>query len=261
MYKKILSVALCLSMALSFTACGEKETTGDEVGLGQSTIAVENNTTEAVETTVQATNSGEIINFTAPVEGEQIAVFDIKDYGQIKIKLFPEQCPKGVENFTELIKQGYYDGITFHRIIKDFMIQGGDPTGTGGGGESIWGKGFEQEIYDGLKHFSGAVSYATASDKLNGSQFFIVTGFESVPEQHFENLGQQYGKSYSADAKKMYAEKGGYPFLDGDYEVFGQVFEGLDVAIKISEVATGQSNKPVEDVVINYAKLEEYKAE
>ncbi len=268
MYKKIISAVLCMAMMFSFTACGEDTGTkttassNDSISLGankdDSSESAEEQKTEKAET-----SSDEVINFTMPVEGEQIAVFDIEGYGQIKIKLFPEQCPKGVENFTGLIEKGYYDGVIFHRVIKDFMIQGGDGDGSpdGVGGESIWGKGFAQEINDSLRHFSGALSYATAMDKLNGSQFFIVTGFESVPEQHFENLQSQNNKTYSDNVKKLYGEKGGYPFLDGDYEVFGQVFEGLDICFKISEVATNDSDKPLEDVVINYAKLEGYKPE
>jgi cyclophilin family peptidyl-prolyl cis-trans isomerase len=198
-----------------------------------------------------------VINFTEPVEGEKIAVFDIEGYGKIKIKLFPEQCPKGVENFEYLINEGYYDGVTFHRVIKDFMIQGGDPTGTGSGGESKWGKGFEQEINSSLRHFAGALSYATASDKLNKSQFFIVTGLTDIDDSYFNSLQGTYPDS----VKELYSEKGGYPFLDGDYEVFGQVFEGLDICFEIAETETDSSDKPKKDVVISSAVIEEYKPE
>lgn len=255
MIKKFISALMCLSLALSFAGCekeeGKNTTADDSVSLGENAQNEEN----------QTADSDKIINFTEPVEGEEIAILDITGYGQVKIKLFPEQCPRGVENFKALIKKGYYDGVTFHRVIKDFMIQGGDPTGTGSGGSSIWGQGFQQEINNSLRHFSGAVSYATASDKLNNSQFFIVTGLESVPEQHFQNLEDQYGKTYPDAVMDFYAEKGGYPFLDGDYEVFGQVIEGLDICFKIAEQQTDASDKPTEDVIINYAILKEYHAE
>lgn len=262
MIKKIIAGILCASLLFSFSACGtDTGNSSNSVALGEDSSSIMSQADNSSKADEKAEQSDAVLNFTEPVEGEQIAVFDIEGYGQIKIKLFPEQCPKGVENFEFLINSGYYDGITFHRIIKDFMIQGGDPTGTGSGGESKWRKGFEQEINSGLRHFSGAVSYATASDKLNGSQFFIVTGMTNIDEDHFTSLLQQYNKEYPDSVKELYYEKGGYPFLDGDYEVFGQVIEGLDICFEISNIATDASDKPTEDVVINYAKLEEYKAE
>ena len=246
MLKKIISGILCLSIALSFSACGkDNENSQSESGNSQS---VSDETAAA----------DGIINFTMPVENEKIAVFEIRDYGTIKIKLFPEQCPKGVENFEFLINSGYYDGVTFHRVIKDFMIQGGDSDGDGIGGDSKWGEnGFEQEICDNLKHFSGAVAYAIPADKRNRSQFYIVTGLQDINEDYFK----EYNISCDDETKQMYYEKGGYPFLDGGYEVFGQVFEGLDVCFKIAETATNSSDRPLEDVVIEYAKMEEYKSE
>lgn len=194
----------------------------------------------------------DILNYTAPVQNEEIAVISIKDYGDIKIKLFPEQCPKGVENFKRLItEKNYYDGVAFHRIINGFMIQSGDPTGTGAGGESIWNEGFSQEISSGLRHFSGAVSYATADDKLNGSQFFIVTG--QIGFDFSEIAGQGY--YFPANVAKTYNEKGGYPSLDGKYEVFGQVFEGMDICFKIAEVPTDENDRPVQDIIIEKAEI------
>ena len=101
----------------------------------------------------------------------------IKDYGDIKIKLFPEEAEKGVENFTGLAKDGYYDNLIFHRVINDFMIQGGDPLGNGTGGESIWGDKFDGGTSENLIHTAGAVAYANSgSTSTNGSQFYIVTG-------------------------------------------------------------------------------------
>jgi len=270
MLRKIISGILCMAIVFSVTACGKSDEqpassqSSDSVSdsiADESSEAADDSQSDDENSNADDSQSDEILNFTEPVEGEEIAVFDIEGYGQIKIKLFPEQCPKGVENFESLINDGYYDGITFHRVIKDFMIQGGDPTGTGSGGESTWGKGFRQEINNSLRHFSGAVSYATAADKLNGSQFFIVTGLTNIDENHFNSLSSAYGKTYSDDVKKLYEEKGGYPFLDGDYEVFGQVIEGLDICFKIAEVQTDSSDKPVEDVVINYAKIEQYQPE
>ena len=97
------------------------------------------------------------------------------NHGDIVIQLFPEQAPKTVENFITLAKQGYYDGVTFHRVIPEFMIQGGDPTGTGAGGQSSFGAPFEDEFSRELFNFNGALSMANAGPNTNGSQFFIVS--------------------------------------------------------------------------------------
>ena len=108
-----------------------------------------------------------------PTKGDMIAIMKT-NRGTIKFKLFPNECPKTVENFTTHAKNGYYEGIIFHRVINNFMIQGGDPTGTGRGGESIWGGSFEDEFDLGLHNLRGALSMANAGPGTNGSQFFIV---------------------------------------------------------------------------------------
>ena len=107
-----------------------------------------------------------------PKAGEQVAVLDTS-MGTIKIRLFPEEAPKTVENFTGLIEKGYYDGLTFHRVIDDFMIQGGDPNGDGTGGESIWGEPFEDEFSETLVNLRGSLAMANSGANTNGSQFFI----------------------------------------------------------------------------------------
>ena len=109
--------------------------------------------------------------------------------GVIKIRLFPDDAPKAVENFVTHAKEGYYDGLTFHRVINDFMIQGGDPTGTGMGGESIWGAPFEDEFSDYAYNFRGALSMANAGANTNGSQFFIV---QAKTASGLEGNEQQY---------------------------------------------------------------------
>ena len=110
------------------------------------------------------------------------------NHGEIVIQLFPEQAPKTVENFVGLAKKGYYDGVIFHRVINDFMIQGGDPTGTGMGGESIWGAPFEDEFSNELFNIRGALSMANAGPATNGSQFFIVQN-QNVPAATFSTEG------------------------------------------------------------------------
>ena len=115
------------------------------------------------------------MQFTDPEKGEEIAVMTVKDYGEIKFRFFPEEAPKAVENFITHVKNGYYDGVTFHRVIQDFMIQGGDPKGDGTGGESIWGEGFGVETSNNLYHFRGALCMAnTGRANSNGSQFYIL---------------------------------------------------------------------------------------
>ena len=140
---------------------------------GESTIEED----AAANTTSAATTAeeGVIRNFEMPEIGEKIAVITVKDFGEIKIKLFPDAAEKGVENFVGLAEMGYYDELIFHRIIPSFMNQGGDPMGSGYGGKSIWGDSFDGGIPEGLYHFSGAVAYANSgSTSTNGSQFYIV---------------------------------------------------------------------------------------
>ena len=142
------------------------------------------------------------------------------NHGPIEIELFEGEAPKTVENFRKLAGDGFYSGVIFHRVIPDFMIQGGDPTGTGSGGP---GYTFEDEFNDHPVE-RGALAMANAGPNTNGSQFFIVT----------------------ADA---------CPWLDGKHTVFGRVTEGMDVVDTISQVQTGGADRPVDDVVIERIDL------
>jgi peptidyl-prolyl cis-trans isomerase B (cyclophilin B) len=142
------------------------------------------------------------------------------NHGPIEIELFEGEAPKTVENFRKLAGDGFYSGVIFHRVIPDFMIQGGDPTGTGSGGP---GYTFEDEFNDHPVE-RGALAMANAGPNTNGSQFFIVT----------------------ADA---------CPWLDGKHTVFGRVTEGMDVVDTISAVQTGGADRPVDDVVIERIDL------
>ncbi len=137
------------------------------------------------------------------------------NHGPIVVELFDEDAPKTVENFRKLAADGFYDGVIFHRIIKDFMIQGGDPTGTGTGGP---GYEFEDEINE-HKIVRGALAMANAGPNTNGSQFFIVT----------------------TDAA---------PWLDGKHTVFGRVKEGMDVVDALEALPTGRNDKPKDPAVI-----------
>jgi cyclophilin family peptidyl-prolyl cis-trans isomerase len=160
-------------------------------------------------------------------ENKEITVAVIKtNMGIIEIELFAKETPKTVENFVGLANKGYYNGVIFHRVIDNFMIQGGDPTGTGRGGESFWGGKFADEIVPSLKHDQpGILSMANAGPNTNGSQFFITV----VPT----------------------------PWLDGKHTVFGKVINGMDVVYAISKVATSKpGDKPLKDVVMETVTIE-----
>jgi peptidyl-prolyl cis-trans isomerase B (cyclophilin B) len=172
--------------------------------------------------------------------------------GTIKVQLFKEQAPKTVDNFIQLAQKGYYDGVIFHRVIPDFMIQGGDPTGTGRGGESIYGKPFADEFSDELFNFTGALSMANAGPNTNGSQFFIVSN-EHVPANMIEQMKMV---GYPEEIINHYEQNGGTPWLDHRHTVFGQVIDGMDVVKKISMVKRDNMDKPKDDVVMEKVTIE-----
>ncbi|MCH9611612.1 MAG: putative peptidyl-prolyl cis-trans isomerase [Chlamydiia bacterium] len=143
--------------------------------------------------------------------------------GTFEVEIFADKVPKTAENFVGLVKKAYYDNIIFHRIIDEFMIQGGDPTGSGRGGESLWGGKFEDEFHPSLRHDGpGVLSMANAGPNTNGSQFFI-TLVET-------------------------------PWLDGKHSVFGKVVSGMDVIEKLGKVETDAMDRPVEDQKIIKAR-------
>ncbi|MBJ7695575.1 peptidylprolyl isomerase [Weissella sp. GP1] len=176
--------------------------------------------------------------------------------GDITMKLFNKYAPLAVENFVTHAKDGYYNNTTFHRVIKDFMIQGGDPKGDGTGGESIWngkdskidsGNGFENEISPSLYNIRGALSMANAGPDTNGSQFFINQNSDDV-------TNKISAKRYPEKIYEAY-KKGGNPTLDGSYTVFGQVISGMDVVDKIASVSTDDSDKPTETVTVTSVEV------
>ncbi len=190
-----------------------------------------------------------------PVAGDTVAVLHTTK-GDIKIKLFPDKTPKTFENFTTHAKNGYYDGLIFHRVIKDFMIQGGDPNGNGMGGESIWGRSFKDEFTPELHNIRGALSMANAGPDTNGSQFFIVQA-DSVPENMLDKMRDLGEGAFPSETVTAYEELGGTPWLDFRHTVFGQVFEGMDVVDSIASVEVGAADKPLSDVVIKSIEINE----
>ncbi|WP_125710247.1 peptidylprolyl isomerase [Companilactobacillus zhongbaensis] len=173
------------------------------------------------------------------------------NHGDIAIQLFDDLAPKTVKNFVELAEKGYYDGVIFHRVIPDFMIQGGDPTGTGAGGESIYGGSFEDEFSDELFNLTGALSMANAGPNTNGSQFFIVSN-ENMPKRMIKDMASA---GYPEEIIAAY-KNGGTPWLDHRHSVFGQVVSGMDVVQEISRVKRDGGDKPVDDVVIESVLVE-----
>lgn len=173
--------------------------------------------------------------------------------GDFKLELFPEIAPKTVENFVTHAKNGYYNGVIFHRVIEDFMIQGGDPTGTGMGGESIFGRTFEDEFSREAFNLYGTLSMANAGPNTNGSQFFIVTA-KQVPAQMLKQLKDG---GWPEEIVEEYAKVGGTPWLDYRHTVFGRVVEGMDVVLKIEGVKRNGQDRPLEDVVIESMDVKE----
>lgn len=189
------------------------------------------------------------------VEDKDLKAIIKTNMGEIKLVLFPEECPMTVENFTKLAESGYYEGVIFHRVIPDFMIQGGDPTGTGRGGQSVFGHPFKDEFHPELRNIRGALSMANAGPGTNGSQFFIVqlnTISDDILNQ-MSDLGEE--KGYGKDVVEAYRENGGAFWLDFKHTVFGHVYEGMEVVDEISKVERDAMDKPYTDVVIEKVEI------
>jgi cyclophilin family peptidyl-prolyl cis-trans isomerase len=286
---KSIPIFLSLMIGLSMTSCGSSSGNSSVVSSQPSSEAVSEKT-QSTASQNSSTSSLQLGNqLQLPQKGEQIAVLQT-NYGTIKIRLFPKEAPKTVENFVGLIQKGYYNGLTFHRVMKNFMIQGGDPKGNGTGGESLWGGTFEDEFSANLVNLRGSLAMANSGANTNGSQFFINQAgpVSSSVWSQYESLYSQlktYDKSqwpqiaanqYTilntdslTDAyKKLYEKQGGNPSLDGAYNaftpkrghtVFGQAFEGMDVVDAIAQVEVDSAtNKPKTDVVIQKATVEPY---
>lgn len=189
-----------------------------------------------------------------PEKGEPIAIIKTS-MGDLYIKLLPDAAPKAVENFSTHAKDSYYNGLILHRVIKDFMIQGGDPKGDGTGGESIWGLPFEDEFSIDAFNFRGALSMANAGPDTNGSQFFVVQADEKTIDLNI--LPQMLEGGWPKEAVDAYGKIGGTPHLDHKHAVFGQVYQGLDVLDAIANVKT-TDDKPEADIKINTIEIQTF---
>ena len=210
--KKILSVILALcALAFCLAGCAGKEAPAVKTGEKK---------TGAEETAIE------------PVEGATNYVcLEVKDYGAIIVELYPEIAPITVNNFQKLVKAGFYNGLTFHRVISGFMIQGGDPTGTGTGGPGyqIKGEFTANGVKNDLSHTRGVISMARQGNPYNDAPYYNTAGSQ------FFIMHQDT------------------PSLDGSYAAFGKVVKGIEVVDKIAAVKTGTNNKPLTDVVIQEA--------
>ena len=261
--KKSTLTLLVLMLMLSLSSCGsnsnntstssktENETTSNEQTSIEETPSETQVVKEDNEGNSALEENADLVNYQtlAPVDGDTIVTITFKDYGDVKLKMFPKEAPLAVENFVTHAKEGYYDGLTMHRVIKDFMIQGGDPSGNGTGGESIWGKEFEDEIVEYLNPIRGALCMANAGPNTNGSQFYIVQA-SAIDESYLSGL--------TDIQQEMYRNHAGCPWLTGGYTVFGQVYEGMDVVDTIAKVKTDAStDQPLDSVIIEKITVEE----
>lgn len=260
-YISIISIIMIISL-ISLTGCSDNSENNVNSTSGNRTSTTTNQTTNATNSTETEFDykAAAEKQMAMPVEGETVAIIKVKNYGDIKVKFFSDIAPKAVENFTTHAKNGYYDGLTFHRVIDEFMIQGGDPEGTGMGGESIWGTGFGTELSHELVPYRGSLCMAMSSlPNSIGSQFFITqANYSEYVNSYFKSAG------YPTGLLEQYKEYGGYMSLYLQYTVFGQVYEGMDVVDAIAGVEThtteeGQEDKPVKDVIIETIEVTTYK--
>ncbi|MCQ2464101.1 MAG: peptidylprolyl isomerase [Oscillospiraceae bacterium] len=247
----VLAALVCTA---SFSGCGSKKSNSPGATMYKSSSNEETYDINAEETAYT-----DIANYTLPRKGEEIVVMTIKDKGTVKFKLFPDLMPRACANFVGLAVNGYYDGLKFHRVIADFMIQGGDPEGNGRGGECIWGGRFDGGVNSFLYNVKGALAYANSgSTATDGSQFYVVVGQKFTDDEVF-NKYRNSAFNYTANAKKAYFTDGGAPWLDGDYTVFGQVFEGIEIIEDVcSNTVTDSDDMPADDVIIEKIEVVTY---
>lgn len=202
--KKFLSVLMVLVLCFGLCACGGDglDTTDGE---NNSTDGENNSTVNQLKEPTSRTEDSVGFQLELPEVGEKIAVLETSK-GDIYIRLFPESAPKTVENFIGLIEKGYYDGLLFHRVINNFMIQGGDPLGNGTGGESMWGGKFEDEFNANLLNIRGSLAMANSGLNTNGSQFFINQTKTPVTKDKFQSYDTLYAQLLESNGDSLRAE-------------------------------------------------------
>lgn len=276
--KKMKLLCAALTVIMLLTACSGSTSSAAEKVIGTTDKVVAADTLKPL---AKADKEKLGYQLDMPEKGEEICVLTT-NYGTIRMRFFPDAAPKAVYSFKSLALSGYYDGVTFHRVIDDFMIQGGDPLGNGTGGESIWGENYDDEFHENLVNITGAVSCANSGANTNGSQFFInctepgkidwdtydqyYQVYKSAPEKFTSMYGGTLDMDKVTNAyKELYDKNGGNTHLDGAYStagtghtVFAQVFDGMDVVRSIMGVETDSNDKPLEDVTILSAEIVPY---
>lgn len=259
MKKSLVWTALAASLLL--TACAktsEKDNSSSAATSSQTSSTDTSASQQHQKDLAYAINNPNAVfpQLTTDIAENEAAVTLKTSAGDITLKLFPEQAPLAVENFLTHAKEGYYNGVLFHRVIKNFMIQTGDPKGNGTGGESIWkgkdktidaGNGFKNEISTFLYNIRGSLAMANAGANTNGSQFYI-------NQNTADASGQLTSDKYPAKIIEAY-KNGGNPSLDGGYTVFGQVTSGMDIVDKIAATETGANDKPTSDIKIESIEI------
>lgn len=196
-----------------------------------------------------------------PGAGDTIAEIEVEDYGTIYVRFFKNEAPKAVENFITLAKKGFYNGQSFYRIIDGSLIESGDPSKTGTGGKSIWGKYFEDEFDADLQPYYGALCMSNSGKNTNNSEFFIVQSKKTFQREVLKQIEEKYEIKFNDKAIKLYGTVGGSPWFYERNTVFGQVYDGNHVLEKIAKV--DKSNEelgiPKTDVVIKKINITKYK--
>lgn len=268
MHKKLGIMLLCGAMAISLLGCSSDKNKEEGATTPTPTVTESGQVEEEqVEEPTLTEDAKKIYQFEEIKKGDVVAEIMVKDFGTIKIKLFPKEAPKAVENFTTHAKEGYYDGVKFHRIIDDFMIQGGDPLGTGFGGESIYGTPFEDEFSSDLYPFRGALCMANSGANTNGSQFFIVQAdqeqanlLQDLAKEYYnlsfiDYVKKAYGVVLSESELNSFLTYGGTPWLTRKHTVFGQVVEGFEVLDDIAETKADDQGSPETPVIIETVRI------
>lgn len=241
------------------------------------------NTTTSSETKQNSFVTDTVVEdqLALPQMGEEVAVFNVEGYGSFTCRLFKDAAPKAVENFVTLAKEGKYNGVPFHRVIEDFMIQSGDTTQNGSDGKSIYNSGFEVELNSSLHHYNGALAVARTNSYATGqgTQFYIVSSesAKDMTDEDFDDLESQVETMHKSEgqsdiklkldekARNNYKNIGGYPSLDMSYTVFGQTFKGQDVVDKIAKCPKdsqagidGSMSSPNPKVILKSVEIVEY---
>ena len=237
-------IVLCLALLAS---CGKKTDTTAQTD------------TAADGTDTAAAAAAALPQLSGPKDGDTVVVFETSK-GTFKAVLYADAAPKTVENFLALVNKGYYSNILFHRVVANFVIQSGDPTGTGTGGKSASGAAIPNEVSETLHNFTGALGMANNKADNNQSQFYVVCA-NTVPQETLDAMAALPDDGYPAQVVDAYKQLGGQPTLDYRYTVFGQVYEGLDVVAKIAAVKVDDNSKPVKDVKLLSVTVETYAAQ